>query len=645
MARSAKKRSSSKTTAKVIAPRKKKSVEKRVKKERATRPPTVGAHEPIADVNPPQQSPNPPQQPYVRLSTGHPPQTIDDLPWPVSYRKRLARFVENGRGGNLLFAGWPGTGKTEAARLIIRSMNLDEFRVDAANDTTLDKLQNAKRSAQSQSLLGDMRAVIIDEADSYGQKALQSLRGDTMNDPENVFIIICNDLSKIPEAVQSRCEKFVFDRNDHELLREVKSEQQRRARDILETLGVEYTDRDITAAWSDAKGDFREALRALEGRINGGESLDQDNDQGPIGVLDSVTPPVPDLSSLTPDQRETAELFYKLKSEFERYLVLPKGGSSALATFVMHAYVHDTAPFSPILALTSPRRACGKSEAMEMLRILIEGAISTVSITPAATFERAEAGTTLLFDEADRYLTPGSDFVQLLNGGVKKSTAMVYRANNKSYRVWCPKVIAYLGRIRPDTLASRCINIRMLPPAPQDKYEKIPFDQDVRYEGLREQCFVWAEGALSKLKAAKPPMPDGFFDRRAEKWYFLFAIADLAGDAVGMDVREAAMAIEKESDFDEEDIGTQLLEDIRNYFETNETSWVFSSDLVEDLRRRTDRVWASWPRDHEGKVARILSDYNIRPASLRRGGKRLRGYERWWFEDIFQRFLPARKAS
>lgn len=613
-------------------PRAKSSVSNRTKPQRKAKSPKTGAHQPVVETLT--------ARPYVYLEKGHPPQTIEDLPWPVSYRTKLANFVKKGRG-NLLFAGLSGSGKSEAARLVVRLMDLDGFWVDASDDATLEKLKNAKISALYPSFLNKRRGVILDEADSYGLKALQSLRGDTMDDPDATFIITCNEISKIPAAVRSRCEQFIFDEGDRELLQEIGSEQKRRAREILDKAGIEYSARDIVSSWSGTKGDFRGALRALENRVNDSERPDQSTGENEVIVFapGDAPPLVPDLTLLAPKQRRTAELFYALKAEFQKYLVLPDGGAETLAIFVMHAYAHDAAAFSPILAITSPQRSCGKTETLEMLRIMIAGALSTVSITPAALFELAEEGTPLLIDEADRFLKPGSDLIQLLNGGVKRGAATVYRAGGKRYRVWCPKVIARIGHITPDTLASRCIDIRMKRALPTDQTVEIPFDQEDQYEDLHQQCEAWADASVRELRVAKPAMPPEFKGRLAQKWRALFAIADFAGHSVAQEVRTAAIAIESDGDIDE-DQGTLLLEDIRRIFDSGDTS-VFSSELANELRRLADRPWSLWSRTLELRIARILSSYGIRPENIRKNGRQRKGYQRWKFEDAFKRYLSV----
>ena len=590
----------------------------------------AASHQLLAEAMPPRS--------YMHLEKGHAPQTVDELPWPVSYRTKLSNFIKKG-SGNLLFAGWPGSGKTEAAKLVIRLMDMDEFWVDASDDATLEKLKSAK-SSTNWSWHNKRCAVVIDEADSYGLKALQSLRGKTMENPDATFIIISNDVDKIPDAVRSRCEQFIFDDTDRELMQEVRSEQQRRARDILDKESVEYTKKDVVTSWSGTKGDFREALRALEDRINHGQRPDQMIDEELIVLSPGDVPPlVPDLTLLTPRQRETAEIFYLLKALFQKHLVLPDGGAATLAIFVMHAYAHDAATFSPILAITSPQRSCGKSGALELLRILIAGALSTVNITPAALFERAEQGTPLLIDEADRFLKSGSDLIQLLNGGVNRGAATVYRAGYKEYRVWCPKIIARIGQIVPDTLASRCIDVRMKRAMPEDRPPAVPLDHEKRLRDVRERCEDWAANALDELRAAVPAMPTTFHGRLADKWRALFAIGDIAGPSVAQEVRVAAIAIENDGDIDE-DQGTLLLEDIHSIFDDSGDENLFTFELANELRRLPDRPWSLGGKGLDIRISRILADYRIRPENIRKNGKQRKGYQRWKFEDAFKRYLP-----
>jgi len=607
---------------------------KRTKARVKVKNPKIGKHQPIATILPP--------RPQVRLTNGRPPQSVNDLPWPTSYRDRLANFVKKG-GGNLLLAGWYGLGKTEAVKLLIRLMDLDVVWVDASDDATLEKLKNAKISALYPSLLGKTkRAVIIDEACTYGAKALQSLRGDTMTSPDATFIIICNDVSKIPDAVRSRCEEFAFDSNDRELKREVKTEQQRRVREILDNEGVEYTENDIVAAWSNnPNADIREGLRVLENLVNEERHPDELSKEEQVAIFElrDAPPLVPDLTTLTPKQRETAELFYLLKAEFQKYLVLPEGGAVTLAVFVMHAYAHDAADFSPVLAITSPQRACGKSETLELLRILISGALSTVNITPAAMFELADEGRPLLLDEADRFLKPESELIQLFDGGVKRGAAWVYRAGHKKYRVWCPKVIAMIGQIAPDTLASRCIDVRMKRALRNEQPMPIPLDQEKRYKSMRQRCEAWADSAVGKLRTAAPAMPSEYYGRLAQKWGALLGIGEFAGPVVAQEVLNAAIAIEGDGDIDE-DKGTLLLEDIRKVFEDSGDTSLSSSELAEELRRRPDRPWLLHSRHLETKISDILRAYRIRPQNIRKNGKQRKGYERWKFDDAFKRYLP-----
>ena len=55
-----------------------------------------------------------------------------------------------------------------------------------------------------------------------------------------------------------------------------------------------------------------------------------------------------------------AALLDEMVSTFKRFLVLPDLSAEALALWCIHAHAHDTADISPILAVLSPEKQCGK---------------------------------------------------------------------------------------------------------------------------------------------------------------------------------------------------------------------------------------------------------------------------------------------
>ena len=56
---------------------------------------------------------------------------------------------------------------------------------------------------------------------------------------------------------------------------------------------------------------------------------------------------------------------------FPKFLVLSEGAAEALALWTLHTHAHDAARISPILAVTSPQKRCGKTKTLDVLGPLV----------------------------------------------------------------------------------------------------------------------------------------------------------------------------------------------------------------------------------------------------------------------------------
>jgi hypothetical protein len=95
---------------------------------------------------------------------------------------------------------------------------------------------------------------------------------------------------------------------------------------------------------------------------------------------------------------------------------------------------------------------------------------------------------------------------------------------------------------------------------------------------------------------------------------------------------------------DDDDARVTLLGDLLDLFDCHGDRMA-SDDLVAALRAMETRPWPEW---RDGKpitargVAKLIKPFGIEPRDLRLAdGRRLKGYERSWFEDVWPRYLPA----
>lgn len=130
----------------------------------------------------------------------------------------VGHFIEKKQLPHLLFYGPPGTGKTSTILACAKQLyNPAQFKtmvmeLNASDDRGIDVVrQQILNFASTRTVFGNFKLIILDEADSMTNDAQNALRRIIEKYTENVrFGIICNYLSKIIPAVQSRCTRFRF---------------------------------------------------------------------------------------------------------------------------------------------------------------------------------------------------------------------------------------------------------------------------------------------------------------------------------------------------------------------------------------------------------------------------------------------------
>ena len=362
------------------------------------------------------------------------------------------------------------------------------------------------------------------------------------------------------------------------------------------------------------------------------------DEQGGTAFLEPVEP-----------WREPVEgeaLLNEVAATYARYVVLPKGAVEALALWTLHAHAHDAAEISPILAISSPTRRCGKTTLLRVLEELVPKPLSSSNVTMATVFRAIEKWSpTLLLDEADSFLRENDDLRGVLDSGHTKSGAFVLRCvgdahEPKVFRTWAPKVIALIGKL-PPTLEDRAIHINMKRRLPSEPISHFPKKPGAFLE-LHRQCARWAQDHFEKLKTAEPEIPPGLHDRAADNWGPLLAIADEVGGEWPEQARWATGKLEKDTEDDA--VVIMLLEDIETIFDKAKDDKMPSTYLIDKLEQMLDRPWPEFGRTGKpitaAGVARLLKPFGIRTKQLWMGDRNCRGYRLRQFRNTFKRYLP-----
>jgi len=352
-----------------------------------------------------------------------------------------------------------------------------------------------------------------------------------------------------------------------------------------------------------------------------------------------------------PEPVKGDELLNEITRTVQRFVVLPDDAAGiAIALWTVQAHAHEAGEVSPILAVTSPLKRCGKTTLFGIMSALVPRLLSTANITPSALFRTIERfKPTLLIDEADTFLGLSDEMRGLLNAGHARQTAWVVRGvgdehEPRKFSTWCPKAIALIGRL-PDTLADRAIEIPMRRRGKGERVERFRMRILRDLEPLCRQAARWAKDHLAALQEADPQVPEELDDRAADNWRPLLSIADLVGDEWSARAREAARRVSGGERRVDGSAQVQLLADISELFDKRNTDRIASAELVEDLVGLEERPWNDWGKRgkplSQRQLADLLKPFEIAPKVIRIGTTTARGYERSQFEDAFSRYLQA----
>ena len=82
-----------------------------------------------------------------------------------------------------------------------------------------------------------------------------------------------------------------------------------------------------------------------------------------------------------PEAVMTAALLNEIVSIYQRFVILPDHAAEVLALWILHSYVFEHGEISPIIALISPEKRCGKSTALHLADSLTHCALVTSNVT------------------------------------------------------------------------------------------------------------------------------------------------------------------------------------------------------------------------------------------------------------------------
>ena len=308
-----------------------------------------------------------------------------------------------------------------------------------------------------------------------------------------------------------------------------------------------------------------------------------------------------------PEPVDGGELLLALIVVLRTYVILPEHAYLPVALWILHAHAHDAAAISPILAIISPEKRCGKTTLLILVQELTPNALLAANITAAAVFRAIEAwGLTLLVDEADTFLAEREEPRGVINSGHNRRTANIIRVVEekgeqvpKRFSTWAPKAIAQI-RDLPDTLQDRSIAIRLRRKLPGEKVARLRADRTQHLTEINRRAARWAQDNLNALREMDAETPPQLHDRAADNWRTLLIIAECIGGEWPEKTRSAALALEgvdaeAEGETEPSD-AVRLLADCKIVFEDRDASELSARDIIADLCGHDEKSLVRLPR-------------------------------------------------
>jgi len=220
---------------------------------------------------------------YVVLARRYRPQTFEDIVGQVPIVTTLRNAIRTNRVAHAyLLAGPRGVGKTSMARILSKALNcqhgptetpcnvcdicrrisdgtdIDVLEIDGASNRGIDEVRNIRQNVGYAASRARYKIYIIDEVHMLTREAFNALLKTLEEPPPHVkFLFATTAASKLPETVQSRCQRFDF--KNISLL-----DIEKRLSDICNTEGVQIDSSVLHAIARYARGGLRDSQSVLD---------------------------------------------------------------------------------------------------------------------------------------------------------------------------------------------------------------------------------------------------------------------------------------------------------------------------------------------------------------------------------------------
>jgi len=122
-------------------------------------------------------------------------------------KEKFAHYISTQDIPHLLFYGTAGTGKTTAAKILVKNIDCDYLFINASDERGIDVIREKIKSFASTTGFAPLKIVVLDEADALTPDAQAALRNMMeVFSKQTRFILTCNYFERIIPPIVSRCQ-------------------------------------------------------------------------------------------------------------------------------------------------------------------------------------------------------------------------------------------------------------------------------------------------------------------------------------------------------------------------------------------------------------------------------------------------------
>lgn len=193
------------------------------------------------------------------------PTTVSECILPSRIKEKIKQFVDKKQIPHLMFYGTAGLGKTSLAKAICNEIDADYIYINASSENSIDIVRNKiSQFASTSSFEGNLKVVILDEADRLSSAAMDSLKSVQEQFHQSTrFIFTSNNIHKIIDPIRSRCIEFDFNPTDAEK-NELLVLAMKRVVSILKREAIEFDIPAVAALVKKYYPDLRKTLNEIQ---------------------------------------------------------------------------------------------------------------------------------------------------------------------------------------------------------------------------------------------------------------------------------------------------------------------------------------------------------------------------------------------